>query len=483
MHLSTFRLIRYFQLFVLNIAVLLFSSAHANLPETLESNLNKLGIQDDCLAIVVMDADSKGKTWVMHNEKTMMNPASVMKLVTTYAALDILGPNYTWHTAAFIDGEVKDNVLHGSLYIRGSGDPAMTTDRMRELLMQIRAAGIYHIQGDLLIDRSAHNTPTIDPGAFDGEPLRPYNVRPDSLLVNFKTIVFSFNPSLAKPGDRIPVMMSPPMTGVQHSLEVPVNNQRCGDWQKNLQADFSDPLNIRFNGHFPVSCGPKQWYVAYPDPQSHSLRTVSGLWQELGGELKGRVSFGTVPTTAKLVAFTESKSLAEIVRDINKYSNNVMAQSVFLALSLPEQKAFLRPAPIINPATYEQSRIVIAQWWQNNFPHTTAPVMDNGSGLSRFESISAQSLASMLQHAWNSPVMPEFISSLPIASIDGTMRRSKTVASAHIKTGSIRNVTARAGYVLGSQAQRRIFVFMINSNKAHEVKEAIDILIDWSAEQ
>ncbi|MGL4666909.1 MAG: D-alanyl-D-alanine carboxypeptidase/D-alanyl-D-alanine endopeptidase, partial [Saezia sp.] len=481
MRLHSFKLIPYLLFLILHTAFLLFSHAHAALPQALAENLNKIGIKEENIAIVIMDTDPKGKTWIMHNEKTMMNPASVMKLVTTYAALDILGPNYTWSTAAFIDGKVSNHTLDGSLYIRGSGDPAMTIDRMRELLKQIRAAGIYAIKGDLLIDPSTYDIPTLDPAAFDGEPLRPYNVRPDSLLVNFKTVTFSFNPLLAKPGDRIPILMNPSMAGVEHNLEIPVSNQRCGDWQKNLQADFTNPLNIRFNGHFPLNCGPKQWYVAYPDPQNHALRTIGALWQELGGEIKGKVSYGTVPTNAQLVAFSESKPLAEIVRDINKYSNNVMAQSVFLALSLPDQKSFLQPSPIHAPATYESSRTIIAQWWQKKFSQTTAPVMENGSGLSRFESISAQSLAVMLEHAWNSPVMPEFMSSLPIASIDGTMRRSKAVASAHIKTGSIRNVTTRAGYVLGSNAQRRIFVFMINSNKAHEVGEAIDILIDWAA--
>lgn len=465
------------------ITLAFLSNAYALLPDSIEENFRKIGIKDNSLAIVVMDANPKGKIWIQHNEKTMMNPASVMKLVTTYAALDILGPNYIWHTAAFIDGKVNNYTLNGNLYIRGSGDPSMTADRMRELLLQIRAAGIHTIQGDLLIDRSALDIPTIDPSAFDGEPLRPYNVRPDSLLVNFKTIIFSFNPSLAEVGGNIPVVMTPSMIGVNHNSEISVCAGRCGDWKKSLQADFSDPLNIQFNGEFPLSCGPKQWYVAFPDPESHSLRTVSGIWQELGGSVKGKVSFGTVPGNAKLVAFSESKSLTEVVRNVNKYSNNVMAQSVFLALSLPEQKNFLSPSPISNPATYEQSRNIIADWWQRRFPHTTAPVIENGSGLSRYESISAGSLAAMLQHAWNSPVMSEFMSSLPIASVDGTMRRSKAVASAHIKTGSIRNVTTRAGYILGTGAQRRIFVFMINSNKAHQVSEAIDTLIDWAAEQ
>ena len=413
----------------------------------------------------------------------MMHPASVMKLVTTYAALNILGPNYTWYTTAFIDGTIQNQTLSGSLYIRGSGDPSLTAERMRDLLLQVKTAGIRHIQGDIIIDTSAYDIPLIDPAAFDGEPLRPYNVRPESLLVNYKTFTFSFNPLLAKNGDSIPVVMTPNLAEVAYNLEIPVNNQRCGDWQKGLDADFTDVKNIQFNGSFPLNCGPKQWYIAYPDPVNYSVRIIQALWDELGGTLQGSIGFGTLPTHAKLVGYQESKSLTEVVRDVNKYSNNVIAQSVFLALSLPKQNSFLRAAPVVFPASYERSRNILNQWWANHLPNSEAPIIENGSGLSRVEAITAQSLADLLQAAWQSPVMPEFISSLPIVAIDGTMRRSKAAANAHIKTGSVRNVTTRAGYVLSKNAERRIFVFMINSDKAHEAKDIIDFMIDWAAEQ
>lgn len=483
MYLGKLKLAQQMKLFFVAVLSSISVNVYASLPESMRQNLEDLGLNTEDIAIVIMDAGFNGKTLVTHNEKTMMNPASVMKLVTTYAALDMLGPSYMWNTAVFVDGQVKSGVLHGSLYIRGSGDPSLTTDRMRDLLLQVRAAGIQEIQGNLIIDRSAFDIPVIDPAAFDGEGLRPYNARPDSLLLNYKTITFSFNPAFAEAGGSIPVLMTPAMTGVNHPLTVKVSGVRCGDWRAALKADFKNPLDIKFNGSFPLNCGPKQWYVAFPEPESYALRSIDEIWQSVGGTLTGNLSFGVVPAKAKLVAYSESKSLTEIVRDVNKFSNNVMAQSVFLALSLPDQKSFLSAAPISTPATYEQSRAIVAQWWKNNFPQATAPVMENGSGLSRFESISAQSLAVMLQKAWGSAVMSEFMSSLPIASVDGTMTRSKTEAAAHIKTGSMRNVTTRAGYVLASKGQRRIFVFMINSNKLNGVGEAVDALIDWTAEQ
>ncbi|WP_339804145.1 D-alanyl-D-alanine carboxypeptidase/D-alanyl-D-alanine endopeptidase [Saezia sanguinis] len=481
--LLTFKKMRKF-LLVCAAACLYSGAAMAQLllPESVSQALQKAGIDQKDVAIVVVDAEPGGKSWLLHNEQAMMNPASVIKLVTTYAALDILGPGYTWKTGVFADGPVENGVLQGSLYIRGSGDPSMTADRLRDLLLEVRAAGIQNIRDNLVIDRSVYAIPEVAPGAFDGEPFRPYNVRPDALLVNYKSIVLIFNPSLATAGGQIPIVSDPPLTGVQLDSHVTVGDQRqCGDWQKTLSADFSDPLHIRIKGTFPLVCGNKRWYVAYAEPSSYALRVTGGLWQQLGGDVQGRVTTGTVPPGARLVAVGESKSMAEVVRDVNKFSNNVMAQSVFLALALPDQKGLLSSAAVSSPATLEQARQRVAAWWSQQLPRLTPPVMDNGSGLSRSESIAAISLAGMLQSVWHSAVMPEYVSSLPIAGVDGTMRRSNAQASAHIKTGSMNGVVARAGYVVGNNGQRRVIVFLINSPKSYAAKEALDALIDWSA--
>lgn len=460
------------------------ATAHAALPEGFSNALRQARIAESDVAIVIMDAQPGGKVWLRHNESAVMSPASVIKLVTTYAALDILGPSYTWKTVAFVHGTLSGETLQGSVYIRGSGDPSMTDARMRELLWQLRAAGIKHIDGNLLIDRSIYAIEEVDPGAFDGEPLRPYNVRPDALLFNFKTVSFTFNPLMASPGDMVPVVMTPVLAGVEHTPMVRVGQARnCGDWKEALRGDFSDPLNLRLTGSFPAVCGPKQWYLAFPDPGSYALRAIGGLWQELGGTVSGTVGFGVVPTDATFVGAVDSKSMAEIVRDVNKFSNNVMAQSVFLALSLPDQNSLLSCTVVGGAASYERSTERLNRWWSTLLPSTPAPVMENGSGLSRIETISAQALAQMLQKAWVGSTMPEFIASLPIVSIDGTMRRSHASASGHIKTGSVRNVIARAGYVLAPNGERRIFVLLINSPNASAATSAIDLLIDWAAAQ
>ncbi|MDR6213943.1 PBP4 family serine-type D-alanyl-D-alanine carboxypeptidase [Paracidovorax wautersii] len=202
-------------------------------------------------------------------------------------------------------------------------------------------------------------------------------------------------------------------------------------------------------------------------------RAVEGMWRELGGKLTGSVRDGKVPAGLAPAFSTTSPSLAEVVRDINKYSNNVMTQQVFLTLAL--QKTGV--------GSFEGARDVLGQWWRQRFGPAEPPVADNGAGLSRGARISAQSLARMLQVAWVSPLMPELAASLPIAGVDGTLRRTqgRATGSAHLKTGTLRDVSAMAGYVHAASGRRYVFVAIANHPNAPAARPAIEALVEWTA--
>jgi D-alanyl-D-alanine carboxypeptidase/D-alanyl-D-alanine-endopeptidase (penicillin-binding protein 4) len=172
-----------------------------------------------------------------------------------------------------------------------------------------------------------------------------------------------------------------------------------------------------------------------------------------------------------------------VIRDINKFSNNVMAQQLFLTLGLPDMGASLpNRAPLIGTATSESARNALKQWWQRRIHPQEVPTIDNGSGLSRQTRISARQLSQLLQLAWASPLMPELLSSLPVVGLDGTLKRSKAgMATAHLKTGSLRDVTALAGVVHASSGKRYVLVVMVNHANAGAAKPALDALIDWTA--
>jgi D-alanyl-D-alanine carboxypeptidase/D-alanyl-D-alanine-endopeptidase (penicillin-binding protein 4) len=463
------------------------------LPVSVDAALARAKVPREALTVLVAPAQGDAPARLAHRIAEPMNPASVMKLVTTYAALDMLGPAYTWNTPIYADGIVRDGTLSGDLYIVGQGDPQLVLERLWLLLRRVQGMGIRSITGDIVLDHSAFSVAEIDTSSFDGEPLRPYNAAPDALLINFTSVMMTFTPERA--GGFARVQFDPPMAGVQTQDRVPLAGGECGDYRGSLRADFSDATRIRFAGRYPASCGEKLWPAAYADPKSYAARAVAGMWSAMGGNIRGTVRSGALPPGSAdwQPAFeVRSAPLGQIIRDINKFSNNVMAQQVFLTLgraasaaeptTAVQAGASTRPEPLA-PANFAAARAALQRWWRERIGADDVPLLDNGSGLSRQERISAQALARLLQVAYRSPWMPELMASLPISGVDGTLRRVKTGSSAvaHLKTGSLGNVVALAGYVLGNSGKRYVLVAIINHANASQAHPALEALVDWTA--
>jgi D-alanyl-D-alanine carboxypeptidase/D-alanyl-D-alanine-endopeptidase (penicillin-binding protein 4) len=445
------------------------------LPPEVDAALRRAKLPASALAVVVQEAGT-GQRKLAWNDADPVNPASVFKLFTTYAALDQLGPAWTWTTPVYLNGPLRDGVLDGSVAVRGSGDPKLVVERIWLMLRKLQQLGVKDIRGDILLDRGAFQVPESSPAEFDGDPTRPYNVRPDALLLNLKSVIFTFTPDAAH-GVAI-VAAEPALAGLQVDASVPLNGGACDDWRSALKAQVGDPNRVRFGGSFPAACGEKGWPVAYADARSYNARMIEQLWREMGGRLGGAVRDGAVPAGARLAFDNASPPLAEVVRDINKYSNNVMAEQLFW--SLP---AATRAGAGNGPVRAEDAREALRRWVQERFGDAAAKetVIDNGSGLSRETRVSVALLARLLQNAWGGPVMSELMSSLPVSGLDGTLKRSKAEPGrAHLKTGSLRDVAAVAGYVLSNSGKRYVLVAVLNHPNANAGRPALDALVQWA---
>jgi D-alanyl-D-alanine carboxypeptidase/D-alanyl-D-alanine-endopeptidase (penicillin-binding protein 4) len=447
------------------------AGAQGRIPAEVRSGLARARVPLDAVTLLVQEVDGKSGPRLSHRVNVPMNAASVMKLVTTFAALETLGPTFSWSTPVFIEGAVRNGTLYGNLYIKGQGDPWLVIERLWLLLRRVKGLGITTIAGDVVLDHSAFEIVPADPGEFDGERLRSYNAAPDALLLNFKSVLMTFVPD--RTGNAADVNFEPPLAGVQVQTHVALSEGVCNDYRSALRADFSDPLRIRFDGRYPAACAEQVWPVAYADPASFAVRTIEGMWREMGGQVAGKVREGQVPAGMTPVFQFASPPLAEVIRTINKFSNNVMAQQLFLTLSLQSKGV----------GTLEGSRALMQDWWRQRFAADELPVLGNGSGLSRNDRISAQALAHLLQYAWRSPQMPELLASLPIAGLDGTLKSSRTRAqgSAHIKTGRLSNANALAGYVHAASGKRYVLVAIVNHVNANEARPALEALVEWVA--
>ncbi len=443
--------------------------AAQGLPAEVESALQKARVPREAMVAMVQEVGTNTPllSWQANQA---VNPASLMKLFTTYAALDILGAAWTWSTPVWVEGSIQNGVLNGNLVIKGQGDPKLVMERLWLLLRRVQQLGVREIRGDIVLDRSAFSVPAQNPADFDGEPLRPYNVSPDALLLNYKSVVLTFTPDPQR--NLAMVSMDPPLTQLQSDSSVPLSSAPCGDWRGALKADFTQAQLLRLSGSYPASCGERIWPMAATDPSAYNQRALQGMWQSLGGQLSGKVRDGAAPGTPPTFEMT-SPGLAEVIRDINKYSNNVMAQQLFLTLGLTQRGL----------GTSENARAVVRQWASDRLGETDREwVIDNGSGLSRESRVSAHMLARLLQSAWASPVMPELMSSLPVGGVDGTMKRSKAnQGRTHLKTGSLRDAAGVAGYVLHPSGRRYVLVAIINHPDANAARPAIEALVQWAS--
>jgi D-alanyl-D-alanine carboxypeptidase/D-alanyl-D-alanine-endopeptidase (penicillin-binding protein 4) len=392
-------------------------AAHAALPPPVAQALSAAGIPESAVGLYVQDV-AADKPTLVHNADRALNPASTMKLVTTYAALDLLGPAYTWNTDVYVTAPIVNEVLTGDLVIKGYGDPKLTLENFWLMLRGLRARGLREIRGDVILDRSYFKVDDYDPGAFDGEPLRPYNTGPDALLVNFKAVTLSLIPESDTRSVRIAA--EPALPSVQIVNALTYTEGACGDWQAKLKVDAqtgSDSARLVLSGSYSRDCGEHARSFSLLDHRGYVAALFGRLWRELGGTFAGSVRDGAAPPGARLLASTRSEAAAEVVRDINKYSNNVMARQVFLTLGAADQGA---------PGTLEKARSVVRQWLGQKRIAAADLKLDNGSGLSRVERISARTLGELLVNAYKSPVMPELIASLPVVAADGTMRRRRS---------------------------------------------------------
>ena len=458
-----------------------FSAANA----TVVSNWARaLQIPEATLSVWVQELGSNNSPLAL-NAQAPQNPASLMKLLTTYAALEMLGPAMQWRTQLLTTAPLQKEVLAGDLIIKGGGDPKLVLQNLWLLLRQLRLQGIREIRGDILLDRTLFDIPVVDPGSFDGEALRPYNVPPDALLLNFKATGFFFK--LDAEAGRYTVYADPKPFNLKVEANISAGAGGCGEWRSGLKSSFDEqarPPRVIFQGSIPKACGDQDLYRALFTPQQYAAGLLRQLWEESGGQWSGTIREASTPANARLLSESVSDPLAEIVRAVNKNSNNVMAQMLFLALGLGPRNF---EGKHIGPATREKSRAAVQQWLtakQLVFPEL---VLENGSGLSRTERISAQSLGRLLVNAYSSPIMPEYISSLPLMGLDGTtknrLKTSPLAGFAHIKTGTLQNVRGIAGYVLAASGRRYAVVSIVNGSAAHKSQTLHNQLLTWIYDQ
>lgn len=443
-----------------------------SLPPPIQRALTKCKVppKDFSLSIVPLTTADGA---VKFNASVPRVPASSAKVITSAAALQLLGPAKVW-TTRFVAAEKPDanGVLKGDIYLVGRGAPSFTIERFWLLVDNLRASGIKEIKGNLIADRSYFNTPEVNPFSFDGEGNRPYNLGPDALMVNSRSFFIKIRPDKEKGVANL--FPEPRIEGVKIPETIPLSKEGCGAWRKQIDPDFSNPAKPTFKGKFPVKCGAKDYFYTSLSPNDYLQVVFADMWKKAGGTWTGKVVNGKLPEDTKdfaVLASSYSEPLTKLVYNMNKYSDNIIARQLFLALGKTEKG---------EPKTLQAARASLYEWTASLKIPSESLKVDNGSGLSRTTNVTADAFTTILKHMWKSPRMPEFVSSLPISGEDGTMKKRNVAKSyAHVKTGYIQNVRSIAGYVQTKDGNRYAVAAIVNGPSAMGSVPVMDAVISW----
>ena len=477
MHLRLFCIILYILLLIIPVQGYGLHT-HTQIPQSVINLLNRYKIPQDTLSLYIVDLDHDHPLLEL-NPDTPRHPASTIKLLTTFAGLDLLGPDYKWETRFYLDGDLSGGTLNGNLIFQGGGDPFLTRENFWHMLHTLQLRGLKNITGDLIIDDSLFEDETGTTADFDNRPYSVYNTFPDAALVNFQAQEFVILPQK----NNVLIYADPPAYNleVRNNLQLVAGNCSTAGTGVNMSTSLQGSLIIAtFSGRYPAACGEQVLLRSIMPNDMYIFGVFKSLWQEMGGTISGSYRTAAPALPDKPFYLELSKPLSEIVTYINKFSNNVMARQLFLTIGQIKKGT---------PGSKASAAQAINDWLVS--AGITAPelVLDNGSGLSRNSRISARTMGKLLEYAWNSPLQPEFLSSLPIAGLDGTMRKRLNGkipdGKVRIKTGLIREVRSMAGYIYSRNNRHYAIVALQNYPGIQNTTGTLiqDELLKWLYDQ
>jgi len=447
--------------------------ARADLPPEIERMLAAHKIPPTDVSVLVEEVDAREPA-LSHLAAEPRSPASVMKTITTWSALEILGPAYTWPTEVYFLGDFDGRKLDGSLLLKGYGDPYLVEEELWKMLRALRRSGLEEIGGDLVLDDSFFDpSDEPEPGAFDGQPYRTYNVVPSALMMNFKAVTFQFLVDPARP--RVRVVTDPVLDNLKIRNSLELVDGACGGYNNGVEfshANADTLAEVVLDGKFSRRCAGYTMNRTALQHDTYDFGLFRALWREVGGKFDGKLRKGTAPDGEQPALVWRSHPLGEVIRSINKNSNNVMTRDLVYTLGAELGAA---------PGTREKGLAAIRLFLAQRGIDVSSLSMQNGAGLSRDERASAQLLVDVLRAAYRSPFAPEFLASLSLGGIDGTTRgrfhRDNEVLM-HVKTGRLDHVSALAGYVHADSGKTYVLAVIMNSEDAHrgpgqELEEAV----------
>lgn len=461
---------KHFKLLILTLlcTVELFA---VTVPNDLAKKLVSIPLDKSAYSIHVqaVNASEPIVSWKTHTKRF---PASVIKLLTSYSALLSLGYEYRWETKFYHTGELSNGVLRGNLIVQASGDPTLENKDIDTIVEQIKAVGIRKITGNIVIDRTIFQISSNNSSGFDRNIYSPYNAMPDALMFNERksTVCVTFM------GKQAEIRKDVPDQSYQVVNNLKLVNSSCRG--KNAWPQISvNQSKLVFSGQISRHCGERTVCKVLTKPYLSFYYALKAKLRSSHVDFKGKMELQSTSKKAKYLFSHYSDTLEVIISRLAKESNNVFARQLLLTLGAQQYS---------KPSTLFKGRKAIEKiLGRYNILEQGSTFVDNGSGLSRISTTSAQSLANLLVHGAQH-YGQRWMNTLSIAGIDGTLKNrfshSAVFGRAWMKTGTINNVSNVAGYVEGITGQRYVVVVLVNNKFAAKYgRQLANTVIEWVA--
>jgi len=453
---------------------LVFSVWLYALPQIINEEIRKSGIAKKDISIYIKEAGKNGKVVASLNAQKTRTPASVIKVLTTYASVLKLGFDYRWPTKFYTTGTLQSGVLQGDLLMKGFGDPTLNAKDLEKIISDIREEGIREIRGDIVIDRGYFKVGNKDSSGFDENLYSAYNAMPDAMMFNERVVTVCVIPKDNKVHKKHVDESYKVVDQLEH-----VNKPCKGkySWPR-VKIDKSEAVPIVFlKGKISKRCGKRNICKVITKPyKSFYYALKDGLIKE-GIPVRGGLKLHKIPLEARGLFTHYSDPLEEIISETAKESNNLYARHLLLLLGAKLYGA---------PATVKKGRDAIRYILDSRGALGEGTLrIDNGSGLSRTSKMNAKLLAQMYDDAYDR-YGSRWMETLSIAGVDGTIKRRfrNTVVNkrAWMKTGTLRRVKNIGGYVKNRVGKFYTVVIIINSSKAkYRGAKLQDEIMKWLA--
>jgi D-alanyl-D-alanine carboxypeptidase/D-alanyl-D-alanine-endopeptidase (penicillin-binding protein 4) len=444
------------------------------LPQVINEEIRKSGISKKDISLYIKEAGKKGKLIASLNAYKTRTPASMLKVLTTYASVLKLGFDYCWPTKFYTTGRLNNGVLQGDLWVKGFGDPTLNAEDLEKIVSDIRAEGIRQIRGDIVIDRSYFEVGDKDSSGFDENLYSAYNAMPDAMMFNERVVTVCVIPKEKKVHKKHVDESYKVVDQLEH-----VNKPCRGkySWPK-VKIDKSEVIPTVFlKGKISKRCGKRNICKVITKPYMSFYYALKDRLTQEGISVSGGLKLRKIPKEARGLFTHYSDPLEEIISETAKESNNLYARHLLLLLGVQVYGT---------PATVQKGRDAIVEILKTKGALGKGKLrVDNGSGLSRTAKMNAKLLAQMYDAAYDR-YGSRWMETLSIAGIDGTIKKRfrNTVVKkrAWMKTGTLRHVKNIGGYVKNRAGKFYTVVIIINSSKAkHRGAKLQDEIIKWLA--